>query len=307
MSRQVFPVVPGFFPAPSISHVLWCVVGGDYATLQDAVNAASSGDTILVGPNPTGWGDVTFPAQKLITVTGLSAAAHTPTIQIGKVTYSPTVGTANENNIFLENLYVSENFNGSQGVLFSGTAPARLRITGLLVSNTSAVGGNGIVSNNSGAGSSLYIDNCLTNASPVGTMLVHTQGFTQMHDTELNAGAVAFSCAAGNLSVFTSRMEYALAGAVGVITGGTVTMTTTFIRNTTTNGSGISVASPGVFILDSSIFDVRTGTGYCVSGTGVFLYGQVTFSNVAAIVPRNVKTQNTLTQAQMTQLPTPSP
>jgi hypothetical protein len=304
---QVFPAIPGFFPAPSISHVLWCVVGGDYATLQDAVNAASSGDTILVGPNLTGWGDVTFPAQKLITVTGLSAAAHTPTIQIGKVTYSPTVGTANENNIFLENLYVSGDFNGSQGVLFAGTAPARLRITGLLVSNVSALGGNGIVSNNSGSGSSLYIDNCLTNASPVGTMLVHTQGFTQMHDTELSAGAAAFSCAAGNLSVFTTRMEYALAGAVGVITGGTVTMTTTFIRNTTTNGSGISVASPGVFILDSSIFDVRTGTGYCVSGTGVFLYGQVTFSNVAAIVPRNVKTQNTLTQAQMTQTPTVSP
>lgn len=304
---QVFPAVPGFFPAPSISHVLWCVVGGDYATLQDAVNAASSGDTILVGPNLTGWGDVTFPAQKLITVTGLSAAAHTPTIQIGKVTYSPTVGTANENNIFLENLYVSGDFNGSQGVLFAGTAPARLRITGLLVSNVSALGGNGIVSNNSGSGSSLYIDNCLTNASPVGTMLVHTQGFTQMHDTELSAGAAAFSCAAGNLSVFTTRMEYALAGAVGVITGGTVTMTTTFIRNTTTNGSGISVASPGVFILDSGIFDVRTGTGYCVSGTGAFLYGQVTFSNVAAILPRNVKTQNTLTQAQMTQTPTVSP
>jgi hypothetical protein len=307
MSSQVLPAIPEFLPAPSISHVLWCVVGGDYATLQDAVNAASSGDTILVGPNLTGWGDVTFPAQKLLTVTGLSAAAHTPTIQIGKVTYSPTVGTANENNIFLENLYVSGDFNGSQGVLFAGTAPARLRITGLLVSNVSALGGNGIVSNNSGAGSSLYIDNCLTNASPVGTMLVHTQGFTQMHDTELNAGAAAFSCAAGNLSVFTSRMEYALAGAVGVITGGTVTMTTTFIRNTTTNGSGVSVASAGVFILDSSIFDVRTGTGYCVSGTGAFLYGQVTFSNVAAVLPRNVKTQNTLTQAQMTQTPTPSP
>jgi hypothetical protein len=37
------------------------------------------------------------------------------------------------------------------------------------------------------------------------------------------------------------------------------------------------------------------------------LYGQVTFSNVAAVLPRNVKTQNTLTQAQMTQTPTVSP
>ena len=307
MSAQVLPAVPTFLPPPSISHVLWCVVGGDYATLQDAVNAASSGDTILVGPNPAGWGDVVFPAQKLLSVNGLSSTTPSTTVIIGKVTYSPTVGTANQNNLWLANLYVTGDFNGSQGILFSGSAPARMRITGVFVGNTSALGGNGIVSNNSGVGSSLLLDNCRTADGTVGTMLVHTQGFTQVQGTELVAGAVAFSCAAGTLTFFTSIMEYALAGAVGVITGGTVTMTSTFIRNTTTNGSGVSVASPGVFILDGGVFDVATGTGYCVSGTGAFLYGQVTFSNVAAVLPRNVKTQNTLTQAQMTQTPTVSP
>jgi hypothetical protein len=106
-------------------------------------------------------------------------------------------------------------------------------------------------------------------------------------------------------------MEYALAGAVGVITGGTVTMTSTFIRNTTAGGSGISVANPGVLIMDGSIFDVATGAGYCVSGNGTFLYGQVTFSNVAVALPRNVKTQQTLNGGagaiQMTQTPTNSP
>jgi hypothetical protein len=59
--------------------------------------------------------------------------------------------------------------------------------------------------------------------------------------------------------------------------------------------------------MDGSVFDVATGAGYCVSGNGVFFYGQVTYTNVAVALPRNVKTQNTLTQAQMTQLPTPSP
>ena len=292
-------------------NILWVVVGGAYATLQDAVNAASSGDTILVGPNLTGWGDVTFPAQKLLSVNGLTGAAHSNTVRIGKVTYAPAVGTVNQNNIWLDNLYVAGDFNGSQGILFGGTAPARMRITGMFVSNSSGVGGNGIVSNNSGVGSSLYLDNCLTADGTVGTMLVHTQGFTQVQDTELAAGAVAFSCAAGNLTFFTSRMEYALAGAVGVITGGTVTMTSTFIRNTTTNGSGVSVASPGVFILDGSVFDVATGAGYCVSGNGTFLYGQVTFSNVAVALPRNVKTQQTLNgglgAVQMTQTPTNAP
>ena len=271
------------------------------------MNAASSGDTILVGPNLTGWGDVVFPAQKILSVNGLSSTTPSTTIRIGKVTYSPTVGTANENKLWLANLYVIGDFNGSQGILFSGSAPARMRITGVFVDNISALGGNGIVSNNSGVGSSLLLNNCLTTDGTVGTMLVHTQGFTQVQGTELAAGAVAFSCAAGNLAFFTSSMEYAVAGAVGVITGGTVTMTSTFIRNTTAGGSGISVASPGVFIMDGSVFDVATGAGYCVSGTGAFLYGQVTFSNVAAVLPRNVKTQNTLTQAQMTQTPTVSP
>ena len=309
---DAFTVTPCFYAGATAAtglggNILWCVVGGAYATLQDAVNAAASGDTILVGPNLTGWGDVVFPAQKLLSVNGLTGAAHSNTVRIGKVTYAPAVGTANENNIWLDNLYVAGNFNGSQGILFGGTAPARMRITAMFVSNSSGVGGNGIVSNNSGVGSSLYLDNCLTADGTVGTMLVHTQGFTQVQDTELAAGAVAFSCAAGNLTFFTSRMEYALAGAVGVITGGTVTMTSTFIRNTTAGGSGISVANPGILIMDGRVFDVATGAGYCVSGNGVFLYGQVTYTNVAVVLPRNVKTQNTLTQAQMTQTPTPSP
>jgi len=290
--------------------LLWCVVGGAYATLQDAVNAAASGDTILVGPAPTvpgTWGDVTFPAQKLLSVSGLTGAAHSNTVRVGKITYSPTVGTVGQNNLWIENLYVAADFSGSQGILFAGSAPARMRITGMFVSNSSGVGGNCVVSNNSGVGSSLYLDNCLTDDGTVGTMLVHTQGFTQVQDTELHAGSVALSCAAGTVTMYNTRMEYALAGPVCVITGGSVSMTTSFIRNTTGGGSGISVASPGVLLMDSCVFDVATGAGYCVSGNGTFLYGQVTFTNVAVALPRNVKTQNTLTQAQMTQLPTPSP
>ena len=300
--------------APLGGKLLWCVVGGAYATLQDAVNAAASGDTILVGPAPTvpgTWGDVTFPAQKLLSVSGLTGAAHSNTVRVGKITYSPTVGTVGQNNLWIENLYVAADFSGSQGILFAGSAPARMRVTGTFVSNSSGVGGNGIVSNNSGVGSSLYLDNCLTDAGTVGTMLVHTQGFTQVQDTELHAGSVAFSCAAGTVTMYNTRMEYALAGPVCVITGGSVSMTTSFIRNTTGGGSGISVASPGVLIMDSCVFDVATGAGYCVSGNGTYLYGQVTFTNVAVALPRNVKTQQTLNggagAVQMTQLPTNTP
>jgi hypothetical protein len=287
-------------------NILWVVAGGAYATLQDAVNAASSGDTILVGPNAAGWGDVTFPAQKLLSVNGLSGAAHSNTIRIGKVTYSPAVGTVGQNNIWLDNLYIAGNFTGTTGVNFDGAAPARFRMSGCFVSN-SAAAGNCIVSNNAAVGSSFYIDNCLTDQGAGGTVLVQSAGYTKMQDTELSGGTLAFSCAGGTLEMTQVRCEYALAGDVGSVTGGTLTGEDVFIRNTTGGGSGLLVNAPGVLILNNSVFDVAVGAGYCVRGNGAFLYGQMTFTNVAVVLPRNVKTQNTLTLAQMTQAPTPSP
>jgi hypothetical protein len=62
--------------------------------------------------------------------------------------------------------------------------------------------------------------------------------------------------------------------------------------------------------MDGSVFDVATGAGYCVSGNGAFLYGQVTLTNSVAGA-RNVKTQQTLNGGagaiQMTQTPTNAP
>ena len=286
-------------------NILWVVTGGAYATLQDAVNAAASGDTILVGPNPAGWGDVTFPAQKLLSVNGLSGAAHSNTIRIGKVTYSPAVGTVGQNNVWLDNLYVAGDFTASQGVLFSGAAPARFRMSGVFVSN-SAAAGSCIVSNNAAVGSSMYIDNCNTDQGAGSTVLVQQAGYTKVQDTELHGGALAFTCSGGTLEFDQVRCEYAVAGDVAQITGGSLSGEDVFIRNTTGGGSGILVSNPGVLLLNNGVFDVAVGAGYCVRGNGVFLYGQMTFTN-SILGARNVKTQNTLTQAQMTQTPTPSP
>lgn len=287
-------------------NILWVVTGGAYATLQDAVNAAASGDTILVGPNPAGWGDVTFPAQKLLSVNGLSGAAHSNTIRIGKVTYSPAVGTVGQNNVWLDNLYVAGDFTASQGVLFSGAAPARFRMSGVFVSN-SAAAGSCIVSNNAAVGSSMYIDNCNTDQGAGSTVLVQQAGYTKVQDTELHGGALAFTCSGGTLEFDQVRCEYAVAGDVAQITGGSLSGEDVFVRNTTAGGSGILVSNPGVLLLNNGVFDVAVGAGYCVRGNGTFIYGQMTFTNVAVALPRNVKTQNTLTQAQMTQTPTPSP
>jgi hypothetical protein len=51
---------------------------------------------------------------------------------------------------------------------------------------------------------------------------------------------------------------------------------------------------------------VATGTGYCVRGTGTFLYAQNIFSNSAAAA-YNVKVQTTVTALPVTTAFTPSP
>ena len=136
-------------------HVL---LGGIVA----AVTAAAAGDIIMVGPTATTWGPVTFPAQKELAVYGLSGASHSNTISVGAITFSPAVGTAQQNQLWLANLYVNGDFSGAQGVLFSGAAPGRLRMVGCFVSDSGT--GNSIVSNNSGVGASFYVVDCLTDA-----------------------------------------------------------------------------------------------------------------------------------------------
>jgi hypothetical protein len=48
------------------SKTLFVIEGGSYTTVQQAINAASDTDIILVGPKASGgsWGPATFPAQK---------------------------------------------------------------------------------------------------------------------------------------------------------------------------------------------------------------------------------------------------
>lgn len=268
----------------------WVVTGGSYATLQAAVDAAAAGDVILVGPTATTWGAVTFPAQKELAVCGLGGASHSNMVSIGAVTFSPTTGTAQQNQLWLADLYINGSFTGAQGVLFSDIAPARVRMNGCFISDSGT--GKSIVSSNSGVGSSFVIDNCLTDAGDAvaSPRLDHTQGYTLVQDTELHGGTSAFSCAGGVLEMQRVRCEYAVAGAVGQINGGQMAAQNLFIRNTTVGGDGV-LMSGGTMGLNNSVFDVADGAGYCVRGSGSFFYGQNTYTDAPTATPRNVKVQ----------------
>ena len=300
----------------STSKVHFVIVGGQYATLQDAVNAAAANDVILVGPigpvtPASSWGDVTFPAQKRLTVIGMDGARGVQA-NIGKVTFSPSAGgSILENIVQLENLFINTSFAGSQGVVFGGSDPARLRIVNCYVFNT-AITGDGIVVNNSGAGSSCYIDGTtIQGAGTGGVGIKHTQGYTLIKGgTEVSAYQYQLTCAAGLVEVTQTKFVGSLANEVVRITGGTVfLLNSSTIQNLTANSSGVNITAAGAaFGMTNSTFAIATGTGYCLRGVagGVFLYGQINYSNSAALA-YNVKLQNTLTAFAVTQAFTLAP
>jgi hypothetical protein len=300
----------------STSKVHFVIVGGKYATLQDAVNAAAANDTIFVGPigavSPiTSWGDVTFPAQKRLSVIGLSSPrSYAP--NIGKVTFAPAAGlNILENTIHLENLFINASFAGAQGVNFAGTAPARLRMVNCYIYNLSGVSGDAVVVNNSGAGSSCYLDGTtIQGAGTAGVGVNHVQGYTLIRNgCEVADYQYQIQCAAGTVEVYNSQIEGSLANEVIRITGGTVFLGYSTIRNATANSTGVNLVNAGAaFGMGDATFAIATGTGYCVNGVAgsIFLYGPITYSNSAALA-YNVKVKNIITAFPITQAFTLSP
>jgi hypothetical protein len=199
---QVLALGPG-------QRVLWLVQGGKYATLQAAVDATVAGDIILVGPAPTGapqsgtWGNVTFLAQKPLSVIGLTGGQVSTQINIGRVTYSPTTGlNINENEVFLCGLFINANYAGTPGVTFGGTAPARIRLKGCFLYN-SGTSGDGVSVSNSGSSSSCYLDNCTvqtTSANTTSIMVNHQAGYTVIKNgCEIAGGQYALRVAGGTV------------------------------------------------------------------------------------------------------------
>jgi hypothetical protein len=248
------------------------VIGGKYATLQAAVNAAAADDTIIVGP-PTlsgTWADpltggTVFPAGKRLSVIGLTGKA-TPLIDIGKVSFTVSSGlNILQNELYLRGLFINGSFAGSQGVLFSGTNPARLRLQDCYIFN-SGTSGDCIVVENTGSSSSIYLDGCIiqtpvTNMSSV--MVRHTAGYTLIKNgTEITGGgANVMTIAAGTVEVFNSLFETS-ALSTGTVTAFTANTITDSSKNYTVNslvGQTVYIAA-GTGAGQSRIITANTAT-----------------------------------------------
>jgi hypothetical protein len=221
----------------------------------------------------------------------------------------------NRNEHFFSNLMITGSF-ASQAVLFSGSGAGRMRFAGGIINNTSS-SGDGVVNSNTfstGTVSSIWLDNTTISVSTTsGAAIRQSAGYTFIKNrSDVSGGANAVILTAGTLECLDSQIEMNGTGSVISVSATLPTIASCLvgystIRNTTTNGSGVSLTGSGSSLgAGDMTFTVATGTGYCVRGNGTYLYGPNTYSNTAA-TPYNVKIQNTLTALAVTTAFTSAP
>ena len=191
---------------------------------------------------------------------------------------------------------INADFAGSQGVLFGGTALARLRMADCFVFN-SGLSGDCVVMNNAATGggtsSSLQLDGCtLQTANTTSVLLKNTSGYTVVRDCSLDGGFYALQGVAGIVECFKSFFEMNAASREVVrVEGAQVTMTWCRIINSDALGIGANIttayvppAATALFGMNNSVFIVGGATpnlaARAVTGVngGLYAYGQVTYA-----------------------------
>jgi hypothetical protein len=303
-----------------------CIVGGQYATLQAAVDACVDGDSVLVGPKISGdWGDVVLPIGKRLSIVGLAGARNT-TVKVKSITFAVNSGlNINLNEIFLANLFITGDFStyggNKAGLQFTGANLGRLRVQGCFIFNsTTAASSNVYMSNaasSAGSTSSLYLDDCVIQSSSSTSsvnLVEHIAGNTWVRNCSVESGQYAIRVQAGTVQVQRSALEVdATREVCRVEAGATLLVSYSVITNLVTNGSGVNLVGAGSACgMSCSAFAVATGTGYCVAGpaaatpTAVFLYGAgISYSNSGAAA-YNVKVRSTITSLPITVAFTPA-
>lgn len=286
------------------TKTIFCIDNGDFATGQAAIDAATAGSTILFGVKAGGWGDLVIPAGKKLSLKGLATSRATNLVQVGSITFSPTTGlNINENELYIDGLFILNNT--ATVVTFGGTAPARIRLHNCYI-YTSGAFNQICVFNNSNIQSSWYIVNCTVNSTNSQTMIQSSVNYGRLHHSEADSNGIVYQNDSGTVEIRQSVLTSASSGSVVNVLAGNVLAGYSQFTNTGANSSGISIATGAVFANSYNSYSVPTGTGYCVRGTGVHLYGQMVFAN-SALAAYNVKVQNTLTNVPLTTSFTLSP
>lgn len=286
------------------TKTIFCIDNGDFATGQAAIDAATAGSTILFGAKAGGWGNLVIPAGKTLSLKGLATDRATQLIQIGSITFSPTTGlNINENELNVDSLFITNN--AGTVVTFGGTAPARIRLNNCYI-YTSGASNQTCVFTNPAAQSSWYLKDCILNSTNSQIMIQSSVNYGRIHSSEAECNGIVYQNDSGTVEIRKSVLTSASSGSVVNILTGNILAGYSQFTNTGTNSSGISVSAGAVFANSYNSFSVPTGTGYCIRGAGIHVYGPMVFAN-SVLAAYNVKVQNTLTNVPFTTSFTLSP
>ena len=299
----------GWSPLANLgTKVLLVVEGGQYATIQAAIDAAPTGTStvpaytvILVGPKANAgtaqgtWGSATLAENKPLMIVGLGGGQTNKNIKIDSLTYNSTSGAlnANLNENYISGLFINSS-SASSIVTFSGTGAIRLRLNNCYVLNSGA--GDAVTNSNTNVNASLYLDSSIVSASSVtGIAVKHTGTYTFIKnrcDISTSSGGTsastgrALTASAGVVEIYDTtiggvsvpRPAVELTGTAYVSAGYTTISNTSNDANArcvfVNSATAVFAAGDASLPLGSSV----PALGQVVSGTGTFAYGNITFS-----------------------------
>jgi len=304
----------GWSPLANLGTKVYLVVeGGQYATIQAAIDATPTGtntvpaySVILVGPKAnTGggasgsWGPAVLAANKSLMITGLGGAQTAKDIRIDSLTFDSSAAglNANLNENYISGLFINSS-SATSVVTFGGTGEIRLRLNNCYVNNNGA--GDAVTNTNSNVNGSLYLDTCIVSVASTTGIAVRSSGnyttirnrtevSTAVGGTNLSTGR-SLSASAGTVEIYDSFLGFSGPGAgvprpIVELTGSALLFSgQTSIGNTSNdanarcvfiNSATATFAAGDTFLsLGSSV----AAAGQVVSGTGTFNFGSITFS-----------------------------
>lgn len=276
---------------------------GNYTTIQAAITAASSGDTIFVRPG-TYTENPSLKAGVLITAyTGdvnFLSTANPIVIILGKCTYSSAGATSISNICLKTNSDYALSVTGSSGssidltnCYIDGNNNTAIQVTGTAVINlTSCLGSldtTGIAFYTSSSSGGLSFFGCNFSNSGSTTASSNSAGSVNFHNSLLS---IPLSCSStGTILVENCSCEMAALNTTFITTAGTGTSTVRLTRMSTGTASAISVGSGSTLEIANCI--VSSSNTNAITGAGTLNYGVVTFDGSSSTI--NTTTTNPLT------------
>jgi len=255
--------------------------GGEYASLQGAIDAAAPGDVVVVGAGS--WGDVVLKGG--VSLMGLQPPKAAQVV-LSSLTFVPDDGTAADNTVFVSNLRISSGTNAASLTL-GGNAHIRAYLSGVRVYRNKADATEPmVVCDGDDVASTIEFEDCAFTheggqvASTI-TLMRSSVRYLNLINCQFSQGGRCLDVTAGEIAVAaTTRFETnSTVAALRVGANCTLSLGSCLVANTVANASGVElVAGTSTLVASNTGFNVTAGTGKAVlapAGAGIFVKGNV--------------------------------